>query len=88
MRAGRACAVSALCTAALLLCGCGANDDDPGPGGVTVGEARALDQAAAMLDAQRLPARESPPAAPPTTPAAAPSAAPATTGARAAAGDR
>lgn len=30
---------------------CGASDDDPGPGGVTVGEARALNEAAAMLDA-------------------------------------
>jgi hypothetical protein len=37
------------------LAGCGSGDDDPGPGGVTVGEARALDEAAAMLDAQRLP---------------------------------
>ncbi len=41
---------------ALLLAACGANDNDPGPGGVTVGEARALDEAAEMLDAQRLPA--------------------------------
>lgn len=39
----------------LALAGCGPSDDDPGPGGVTVGEARALDEAAAMLDAQRLP---------------------------------
>ena len=41
--------------AALLLAGCGSGDDDPGPGGVTVGEARALDEAAEMLDEQRLP---------------------------------
>ena len=41
--------------AALLLAGCGPNDNDPGPGGVTVGEARALDEAAEMLDEQRLP---------------------------------
>jgi hypothetical protein len=40
---------------ALALAGCGPGDDDPGAGGVTVGEARALDEAAAMLDAQRLP---------------------------------
>ena len=40
--------------AALLLAGCGPTDTDPGPGGVTVGEARALDQAADMLDEQRL----------------------------------
>jgi hypothetical protein len=45
----------ALCAALLLLSGCGAGDNDPGPGGVTVGEARALDQAAEMLDQQRLP---------------------------------
>jgi hypothetical protein len=38
-----------------LLTGCGAGDNDPGPGGVTVGEARALDEAAEMLDEQRLP---------------------------------
>ena len=42
-------------TAATLLAGCGAGDNDPGPGGVTVGEARALDEAAEMLDKQRLP---------------------------------
>jgi hypothetical protein len=41
--------------AVLLLTGCGPNDTDPGPGGVTVGEARALDEAAEMLDEQRLP---------------------------------
>jgi hypothetical protein len=37
-----------------LLSACG-SDDDPGPGGVTVGEAKTLDEAAEMLDAQRLP---------------------------------
>ena len=47
--------------AALLLAGCGPNDTDPGPGGVTVGEARALDEAAEMLDEQRLPAEALPP---------------------------
>jgi len=36
---------------AALLGGC-QQDNDPGPGGVTVGEARAQDEAAAMLDAQ------------------------------------
>ena len=40
----------------LLLAGCGPGANDPGPGGVTVGEARALDDAAAMLDARRSPA--------------------------------
>lgn len=41
--------------ALVLVAGCGEADTDPGPGGVTVGEARALDQAAEMLDQQRLP---------------------------------
>ena len=36
--------------------GCGQGTNDPGPGGVTVGEAQALDEAAAMLDANRSPA--------------------------------
>jgi hypothetical protein len=40
----------------LALAGCGAGDDDPAPGGVTVGEARALDEAAEMLDERRAPA--------------------------------
>jgi hypothetical protein len=48
----------------LLLSGCGASDNDPGPGAVTVGEARALDQAAEMLDQQRLPERAPPSALP------------------------
>jgi hypothetical protein len=56
--------------AALLLVGCGPSDTDPGPGGVTVGEARALDEAAAMLDEQRLPAEAvPPPSQPDATPA-------------------
>lgn len=43
-----------LASAALMLvAGCGARDNDPGPGGVTVGEARALDEAAEMLEARR-----------------------------------
>lgn len=42
--------------ACILVGACGQADTDPGPGGVTVGEARALDQAAEMLDQQRLPA--------------------------------
>jgi hypothetical protein len=53
--------------AALLLAGCGPNDTDPGPGGVTVGEARALDEAAEMLDEQRLPAEALPPTEPNAT---------------------
>ena len=48
----RALILSVLC---LLLAACGPGENEPGPGGVTVGEARALDEAAAMLDAQRSP---------------------------------
>ena len=55
--------------ATLLLAGCGPNDTDPGPGGVTVGEARALDEAAEMLDEQRVPAEALPPPAPEGSPA-------------------
>lgn len=39
-----------------LLAACGQGENDPGPGGVTVGEARALDEAAEMLEERRLPA--------------------------------
>jgi hypothetical protein len=35
---------------ALLLSACSRTDNEPGPGGVTVGEAKALDDAAAMLE--------------------------------------
>lgn len=41
-----------LAAGAALLAACGPADTDPGPGGVTVGEARALDEAAEMLDAR------------------------------------
>ena len=47
-------AIAASLIAALAACGPGEND--PGPGGVTAGEAKALDEAAAMLDEQRSPA--------------------------------
>ncbi|MGB3739589.1 MAG: hypothetical protein WA948_09570 [Pontixanthobacter sp.] len=43
----------ALALFALTLLSCEPADNDPGPGGVTVGEARALDQAAEMLDEPR-----------------------------------
>lgn len=36
--------------ASLLLTACGPAENDPGPGGVTVGEAKMLDEAAEMLD--------------------------------------
>jgi hypothetical protein len=40
---------------AVLLAACGPNETDPGKGGVTVAEERALDEAAAMLEERRLP---------------------------------
>ncbi len=53
---------SVLAAALLLeaLAGCAKQDNEPGPGGVTVGEARALDDAAQMIEAQRLPAQAVP----------------------------
>ncbi len=39
----------------IFLAACGQKDTDPGPGGVSVGEARALDQAASMLEQRQLP---------------------------------
>lgn len=47
--------LTALLFPVLLLAACGERDTDPGPGGVTVGEARALDEAAEMIEARRLP---------------------------------
>jgi hypothetical protein len=44
--------LSAVLMAVLALTGCGDNDNAEGPGGVTVGEARALNEAAEMLDAR------------------------------------
>ncbi|WP_254054217.1 hypothetical protein [Sphingorhabdus sp. EL138] len=38
----------------LLLASCGPAQNDPGPGGVTVGEAEALDAAAEMLDERNM----------------------------------
>jgi hypothetical protein len=58
---------SVLALAGLLGLAACSNDNDPGPGGVTVGEARALDDAAAMLEDQQ---RQPPPSA--SAPAAAP----------------
>lgn len=37
------------------LSGCGPSENEPGPGGVTVSEARALDEAAEMIERRRLP---------------------------------
>ncbi|MFA7603589.1 MAG: hypothetical protein WCY29_11330 [Novosphingobium sp.] len=46
----------ALMPLVLSLAACGPADNDPGPGGVTVGEARALDEAAEMIEQRRPPA--------------------------------
>lgn len=46
----------AIIAAVLALAACEKADNEPGPGGVTMGEARALDEAAAMVEAQRPPA--------------------------------
>lgn len=57
--------------AVLLLAACGKGDNEPGPGGVTVGEARALDEAAEMIEQRRLPPEAlKTPADAPSTPAA------------------
>lgn len=45
-----------LSLALALLSACGKSDNEPGPGGVTLGEARALDEAAEMIEQRRLPA--------------------------------
>jgi hypothetical protein len=47
---------SAIIAAVLALAACEKADNEPGPGGVTMGEARALDEAAAMIEARRPPA--------------------------------
>ena len=49
-------AALALLAITALLAACGPSDNDPGPGGVTVGEARALDEAAEMIEDRRIPA--------------------------------
>ncbi len=41
-----------------LLCGCGDTPTEAGPGGVSADDARQLDEAAAKLDAETLPASE------------------------------
>ena len=40
---------------ALALAACGSDRGETGPGGVTAGEAKALDDAAEMVEKQRLP---------------------------------
>jgi hypothetical protein len=51
----RAVRVIWIATATLALVSCEKADNAPGPGGVTMGEARALDDAAKMIDARRPP---------------------------------
>ncbi len=50
--------------------GCAKADNDPGPGGVTVGEARALDEAAQMIETQSLPTEAAASPSAPAKPAA------------------
>ena len=49
-----------LLAAPLALAACGSADNDPGPGNVSVGEARALDEAAEMIEGQQLPSEAVP----------------------------
>ncbi|QJB67884.1 hypothetical protein [Parasphingorhabdus halotolerans] len=51
----RSIALCAAISATMVLSGCGPAQNDPGPGGVTVGEAKALDEAAEMLDERNAP---------------------------------
>ncbi len=64
----------ALLASTLMLAACGKSDNAPGPGGVTVGEARALDEAAEMIEKRQLPkeALHPPASAPASAPAPAP----------------
>lgn len=74
-------ALPLLACATLVLAACGKADTAPGPGGVTVGEAKALDEAAQMIEDRRLDpdamptpstaAQKSAPAKPEASPAAA-----------------
>ena len=43
---------AALAAALCLVAGCSRTDNEPGPGGVTVSEAKALDDAAEMLESR------------------------------------
>lgn len=61
--------------ALMLLAACSPADNDPGPGGVSVGEARALDEAAEMIEQQSTPPADAVAPAKPA-PAAAPAPAP------------
>lgn len=65
-----------LVLALLSLAACGKADNEPGPGGVTVGEAKALDEAAQMIEDDRLPSEAVPTQATSANPAPQPNAAP------------
>ena len=56
MRAALAPFAIGIAIGTVLVSACSASDNDPGPGGVTVGEARALDEAAEMIEQRRIPA--------------------------------
>lgn len=66
-----------LVAACLALSACGKGENEPGPGGVTVGEAKALDEAAQMLEERNLPSDAIPAPLPTPGAAATPSAKPA-----------
>lgn len=72
MRAGRAVAIVPLL---LALAACGRSDDTAAPGDVTVSEAKALDEAAEMIETRRPPPPVVTPSAPlpPDAPAPSPS---------------
>ena len=48
-------AIAILPLSLLLLAGCGPANNDPGPGGVSVSEAEAVDAAAEIIESRRLP---------------------------------
>lgn len=56
----------------LALAACSKQENAPGPGGVSVGEAKALDEAAEMVEHQRLPDEDMPLPTRPATQQAAP----------------
>ena len=60
----------------LALSACGKADNEPGPGRVTAGEAKALDEAAQMIEEDRLPPEAMPTISPTTAPPASPMAPP------------
>ena len=56
MRAALAPFAIGIALGTVLVSACSPSDNDPGPGGVTLGEARALDEAAEMIEQRRIPA--------------------------------